>query len=64
MRPLSLSDQQLATVMQAATRVEPERRGIFLERCAAMLRLRGRFDDKEVVTVVALALAGLAGRAA
>jgi hypothetical protein len=56
----SLSDAQLQTVMAAAASVEPERRAIFLERCAAMLRFRGRFTDDDVAEVAKLALCGLA----
>jgi hypothetical protein len=56
---ISLSDSQLETVMQAARALEPERRSLFLERCGAMLKLRGRFDDSAVADVCRLALAGL-----
>ena len=42
----ALSDDQLALVMTAAGGVEVEKRGVFLERVAARLRLRGpRFTD-------------------
>jgi hypothetical protein len=40
---VSLSDNQLKTVMDAATTLAPERRDIFLQRCGAMLNMRGRF---------------------
>ena len=56
---ISLSDQQLTIVMSAARSLEPERRSIFLERVGAMLRLRGRFNDDDVVQVAQLAMAGL-----
>jgi hypothetical protein len=56
---ISLSDEQLATVMTAAASLEPSRRSQFLERCAAMLKLRHRFTDDDVAEVTALALAGL-----
>jgi hypothetical protein len=35
-------------VMAAAHGLEPERRDLFLQRCAAMLRLQGVFDDADV----------------
>jgi hypothetical protein len=57
---LALTDSQLQTVMAAAASVEPDRRGIFLERCAAMLKLKGRFSDADVADVAKLALTGLA----
>ena len=50
--------------MHTANAVPVERRGIFLERCAAMLRMRGRFSDADVQDVTALALAGLVQQAA
>jgi hypothetical protein len=56
---LALSDQQLAAVMIAAGPVPPEKRGLFLERIAARLRLLRRFDDAELDQAVALALCGL-----
>jgi hypothetical protein len=46
--PLALNDRQLNLVMIAARAVDPSRRSIFLERVAAMLRVRHRFDDKDV----------------
>ena len=61
---VGLSDNQLKTIMHAANGVPVERRGIFLERCAAMLRMRGRFSDVDVQDVTALALAGLVQQAA
>ena len=61
---VSLSDNQLRTIMHTANAVPVERRGIFLERCAAMLRMRGRFSDADVQDVTALALAGLVQQAA
>ena len=57
---LSLSDVQLAIVVEAAGALDPERRDVFLERCAAMLKLRGRFSDADVSDVVQLAAHGLA----
>ena len=61
---IALTDNQLKTVMRAANGVPVERRGIFLERCAAMLRMRGRLSDADVQDVTALALAGLVQQAA
>ena len=61
---VSLSDTQLKTIMHAANAVPVERRGIFLERCAAMLRMRGQFSDADVQDITALALAGLVQQAA
>jgi hypothetical protein len=56
---LSLSDAQLRTVMTAAGDLSPEKRSIFLERVAARLNLRGRFNDKDLDDAVRLALRGL-----
>ena len=61
---LSLSDNQLEIVVSAARAVAPERRDIFLQRIAAMLKLRGRFDDTDIAEVTALALRGLVQQAA
>jgi hypothetical protein len=58
-RVIALSDHQLEIVVTAANAVPVERRGIFLERCGAMLKLRGRFSDNDVADVAKLALAGL-----
>jgi hypothetical protein len=57
--PLSLSDSQLSIVVQAASGIDPERRDLFLQRIGAMLKLRGRFSDSDVIEVTRLALAGL-----
>ena len=57
---ISLSDHQLSIVTDMARMVPVERRYIFLERCGAMLKLRGRFTDTDVADVAKLALAGLA----
>jgi hypothetical protein len=59
---LSLSDTQLATVADAARAVPVDRRSLFLERCAALLRERGSFDDGDVGDVVELAQCGLVRR--
>jgi len=57
---LSLSDDQLATVMAAADSLPVEKRGVFLERVAARLQLRGsRFTDRDLDDAVRMALRGL-----
>jgi len=55
----ALTDSQLRIVMTAARAVQPDRRDLFLQRCAAMLKLRGRFDDHDAAKVAALAACGL-----
>ena len=55
---LGLTDPQLKIIMTAANTVSVERRGVFLERVAAMLKLRYRFNDDDVAEVTALALCG------
>jgi hypothetical protein len=45
---ISLNDAQLKVVMAAAEHVPHEKRAQFLERIAAMLKLRGRFSDRDV----------------
>ena len=57
---VSLSDAQLANVMQTARVVPVEKRDVYLQRIAAMLALRGRFTDADVADVARLALTGLA----
>jgi hypothetical protein len=56
-----LTDAQLKIVMDVANRVPVERRSVFLERTAAMLRMRGygHFSDSDVSDVAQLALCGL-----
>ena len=56
---ISLSDYKLKIVTDAARTVQVERRDIFLQRCGAMLRMRGRFTDTDVADVARLALCGL-----
>jgi hypothetical protein len=59
---ISLSDRQLGIVMEAAKALPPEKRSIYLERVAAMLRLRRhgkRFADDDVADVAGLARFGL-----
>jgi hypothetical protein len=56
----ALSDDQLQTVMIAAGPLPPEKRGLFLERVAARLRLGGpRFTDHDLDQAIRLALKGL-----
>ena len=45
---ISLSDQQLAVITQAASLLPVEKRSQFLERVGAMLKMRGRVADEEV----------------
>jgi hypothetical protein len=56
---VSLSDAQLKILTDTAARVTPDRRSIFLERCGAMLNMRGRFTDADVSDVCMLASCGL-----
>jgi hypothetical protein len=56
---LSLSDAQLRIVVAAAGPLPVEKCSIFLERVAARLSLRGRFDDKDLDGAVRQALRGL-----
>jgi hypothetical protein len=56
---LALSDAQLAVVMTAARGLPMEKRGLFLERVAARLRLRDRFTDADLDGAVRTALGGL-----
>jgi hypothetical protein len=58
-RMIGLTDNQLAVVMDAARVLPPEKRSQFLERVAAMLKLKGRFTDSDVAKVARLALCGL-----
>ena len=58
---LSLTDNQLRTVMDMARMLPVEKRDLYLQRIAAMLTMRGRghFGDHDVQEVTALALCGL-----
>jgi hypothetical protein len=58
----SLTDYQLRIVMDIAVRLDPERRSVYLERCAAsaMLKFRHPFTDEDVADVARLAVTGLA----
>ena len=63
--PLALTDKQLNLVMAFAADINaPEKRSLFLERVAAILTTRGRWDDDLVATACARALIGLAHRPA
>jgi hypothetical protein len=56
---VSLTDNQLAIVTNAAKSLPVEKRDLYLQRIAAMLAMRGRATDADVGDVVTLALAGL-----
>jgi hypothetical protein len=56
---IALTDHQLGLVMTAATGLPADKRSVLLERVAARLRLRGRFDDADVEAAVRTALQGL-----
>jgi hypothetical protein len=55
----ALNAAQLKIITQAASTVEPGRRDEFLQRVASMLKLRGRFDNRDIAEVTRLALYGL-----
>ncbi len=61
---ISLSDRQLSVLMQAARSLPPSRRDLFLRRAGAMLKLRGRFNDRDVGEIAELALVRLMQRVA
>ena len=52
---ISLSDKQLAIVMDAAADLPVEKRALLFERIAARLRLVGRFNDDDFERAVRLA---------
>ena len=56
---LALTDAQLAVVMTAARGLPVEKRGLFLERVAARMRLGDRFTDDDLSAAVHVALRGL-----
>jgi hypothetical protein len=56
---LSLSHKQLKLVMAAAHQVPTEKRALLLERLGAMLNLKRRFSDGDLVEAIALASVGL-----
>jgi hypothetical protein len=45
--------------METAANIDPDRRGVYLGRLEAMLRLRRPYDDGIVAEVAALAACGL-----
>jgi hypothetical protein len=56
---ISLSDRRLEAVMQAASHVPVEKRSVFLQRIAGVLRLQaGRYGDADVEHAVERALQG------
>jgi hypothetical protein len=59
--PLALSDQQLADIMQAAKVLPVEKRDVYLQRVAALLRRQaGRIkSDDDVGRAVEIALSSL-----
>jgi hypothetical protein len=62
---LALSDDQLAMVMTAAGSLPVEKRGIFLERVAARLLLRGlHFTNADLGASIQAALTGVIQSAA
>jgi hypothetical protein len=58
-RPLGLSGDQLARVMDACAPLAPEKRVLALERIAARLTLQGAFGDSDVDRAIAVAFTGL-----
>jgi hypothetical protein len=60
---MALMDAQLSILMTTARALDSERRGLFLERVGAMLKLRGRFADGDVGEIADLALCGLVQQA-
>ena len=56
---LALSDNQLAAVMTAASKLLTEKRGVFLQRVVARLSLLPRFTAAEFADAVRVALQGL-----
>jgi hypothetical protein len=59
---LSLTDKQLGLLADVARHIPVEKRSVFLQRVAAMLRQRQcgrRFDDNDVREVAELATCGL-----
>jgi hypothetical protein len=62
MTPLSLTDEQLHTVMKACAALDPSKRAVLIERVAAQLRqLAGcrRPSDGDVELALRAAMAGL-----
>ena len=61
---LALTDSQLRVVWNAVDRVPVEKRGVFLERVEARLRLHRGFTDVDLDDAVQAALTGLVQSAA
>ena len=61
---LAFTDSQLRAVWAAAVRVPVEKRGVFLERVVARLRLHRHFTDSDLDDAVRTALTGLVQSAA
>ena len=61
---LALTDSQLRVVWNAADQVPVEKRGVFLERVVARLRLHRGFTDVDLDDAVHAALTGLIQTAA
>jgi hypothetical protein len=61
---LALTDLQLRIVWNAANKVPVEKRGIFLDRVIARLRLHRGFSDADLDDAVNAALTGLIQSAA
>jgi len=59
---LNLSDNQLQTIMATAANIDPDRRDVYLQRIGMMLKLKGRFDDRDVADTAKLAACGLVHR--
>jgi hypothetical protein len=60
----ALTDSQLRIVWNAADRVSVEKRGVFLDRVVARLRLHRGFTDADLDDAVRAALVGLVQSAA
>ena len=56
----SFSNHQLQAIMTLARELDPEKRGVYLERIAAILQQRaGRHDTDDVIAAAEAALRGL-----
>jgi hypothetical protein len=56
---ISLSDRQLAIVMEGARPLPPDKRDVFLWRVSSRLQLQRGFNDADVDVAVRAALKGL-----
>jgi hypothetical protein len=61
---LALTDSQLRIVWNAADKVPVEKRGVFLDRVVARLRLHRGFTEADLADAVHAALTGLIQSAA